>query len=171
MKDVTRIPPPSDDQRWQQVQATMRRHGYQPDALITTLQSIQQTFGYLSEEAMHFVAQVLDVPLSEVYGVATFFHSFTFQPQPRHLCTVCMGIACYTRGAARIYAALERTIGTYQDRAGTQETPTLRSTPCLGMCARAPVVVFDGTLPAGLTMVDVLTRIEEARGNDPGNAG
>lgn len=163
MKDVIRISPPSDDQRWQQVQAAMRRHGYQPDALITTLQIVQQAFGYLSEEAMCFVSQVLDVPLSEVYGVATFFHSFSLQPHPPHLCTVCMGIACYSRGAAHLYAALERTVRAHQAQAGTVEAPSPRTALCLGMCAQAPVVVVDGVLPEGLTAADLLAQIEEAR--------
>ena len=83
--------PPSDDKRWKMVTATMRRHGHRPDALIETLHTVQETFGYLGTEALHYVAASLRVPLSRVYGVATFYHFFSLEPPGDHTCILCTG--------------------------------------------------------------------------------
>ena len=76
---------PSDDKRWKIVEATARRHGREPHALIETLHTVQECFGYLDEHALRFVASVLRVPLSRVYGAATFYHFFTLKPKGRHV--------------------------------------------------------------------------------------
>ncbi|MCU0482366.1 MAG: NAD(P)H-dependent oxidoreductase subunit E, partial [Anaerolineae bacterium] len=100
------IDPPSDDKRWRIVNATMRRHGYTPRGLIETLNTVQQSFGYLDEAALRYVAAALHVPLSKAYGVATFYHFFTLKPGGRHTCVVCMGTACYIKGSAHLLEAL-----------------------------------------------------------------
>ena len=71
---------PSDDKRWRIVNGTMRRHGFARDALIETLHTVQESFGYLDKPSLRFVAESLRVPLSQVYGVATFYHFFTLKP-------------------------------------------------------------------------------------------
>src|SRR3954468_3495693 len=86
---ATRPPTPSSDQRWRAVDARMLRLGYAPDALIEVLHAVQQAFGYLDDTALHYVAASLDVPLSKVYGVATFYSLFTLKPQGEHTCVVC----------------------------------------------------------------------------------
>jgi bidirectional [NiFe] hydrogenase diaphorase subunit len=75
--DFTTYSAPSADRRWRIVDATMRRHGHQAHALIETLHSVQESFGYLDTAALHYVAAALRVPLSRAYGVATFYHLFT----------------------------------------------------------------------------------------------
>ncbi len=75
---------PSADKRWKIVEATARRHGREPHALIETLHTVQESFGYLDETALRFVAATLRLPLSRVYGAATFYHFFTLKPQGRH---------------------------------------------------------------------------------------
>ena len=90
---------PSDDKRWKIVEATARRHGREPHALIETLHTVQECFGYLDETALRFVAGLLRVPLSRVYGAATFYHFFTLKPKGKHTCVVCTGTACYIKGA------------------------------------------------------------------------
>jgi bidirectional [NiFe] hydrogenase diaphorase subunit len=79
------------------VEATARRHGREPHALIETLHTVQETFGYLDETALRFVAALLCVPLSRVYGVATFYHFFTLKPKGKHTCVVYTGTACYIK--------------------------------------------------------------------------
>ena len=74
---IRSLHPPSDDKRWRVVDATMRRHGYKPSALIEALHAVQQAFGYLDEPSLRFVAGSLGVPLSRVYGVATFYYYFS----------------------------------------------------------------------------------------------
>src|ERR1700760_3689925 len=98
---------PSDDKRWKIVEATARRHGREPHALIETLHTVQESFGYLDEAALRFVAYSLRVPLSRVYGVATFYHFFTLKPKGRHTCVVCTGTACYIKGSPALLKAGE----------------------------------------------------------------
>ena len=102
---------PSADKRWKVVEATARRHGREPHALIETLHTVQESFGYLDETALRFVAATLRVPLSRVYGAATFYHFFTLKPQGRHTCVVCTGTACYIKGASSLLAAIQQRHG------------------------------------------------------------
>ena len=103
---VKTISPPSDDKRWRVVDATMRRHGYKPSALIEALHAVQQAFGYLDEPSLRYVAGSLGVPLSRVYGVATFYHYFSMKPQGEHTCVVCTGTACYIKDSPALLRAI-----------------------------------------------------------------
>ena len=91
--------PPTDDKRWKLVDARMRRLGYRPDALIETLHTAQDSFGFLDRATLEYVSASLRVPPSQVYGVATFYSYFTLEPPGEHTCIVCMGTACYINGA------------------------------------------------------------------------
>ena len=114
--------PPSDDKRWRLVNATMRRLGYSPSALIESLHAVQRSFGFLDEAALKYVAQSLRVPLSKVYGVATFYNHFRLKPEGLHTCVVCLGTACYIKGAAKLLEAA----GNAQEFAPRRRQPTAR---------------------------------------------
>jgi len=161
-----RVTPPSDDKRWRIVEATMRRHGYQPHALIETLHTVQETFGYIDEDAMRFVAQALRVPLSQVYGVVTFYHFFTLKPQGEHICVVCLGTACYIKGAPQILEAIERTYGIKPGETTKDGKLSLLAARCLGACGLAPVAVFDGQVVGKLTPEDALKQIRRWEEDD-----
>ena len=98
-------PHPSGDNRFRILEATMKRHQYQPDALIEVLHKAQELFGYLSTDLLITIARSLKLPPSRVYGVATFYHFFSLAPQGEHSCAVCLGTACYVKGAAALLAA------------------------------------------------------------------
>lgn len=106
-------PPPllSDDNRWKIVNGTMRRSGFARHALIETLHTVQSSFGYLDEQAIRFVAQSLRVPLSQAFGVATFYHYFSLKPPGKHTLCVCAGTACYIKGATALIEAAEKRLG------------------------------------------------------------
>src|SRR5262245_1483741 len=108
--NVTKVEP-LEDRRWASVEATMRQHGYAPNALIETLHAVQEVFGYLSRDSLHRVALALRVPQSKVYGVATFYHLFTLKPPAPHRCVVCTGTACHVKGATKILAGVEEALG------------------------------------------------------------
>ena len=91
---------PSGDNRFKLLEATMKKHQYRPDALIEVLHRAQELFGYLSTDLLLFIANSLHLPPSRVYGVATFYHFFSLAPKGEHSCVVCLGTACYVRGAA-----------------------------------------------------------------------
>ena len=122
---------PSGDNRFKLLDAAMKRHRYAPEALIEILHTAQELFGFLQADLLYTIAQGLKLPPSQVYGVATFYHFFTFRPKGEHTCTVCTGTACYVKGADALLAAV------------VQQT---RDSPGLGVFAGASGVKPHGTL-------------------------
>jgi bidirectional [NiFe] hydrogenase diaphorase subunit len=104
-------PHPSGDNRFKILEATMKRLQYQPDALIEVLHKAQELFGYLSTDMLFYIAHSLKLPPSRVFGVATFYHFFSLAPQGEHTCVICLGTACYVKGAAALLAAVEQAAG------------------------------------------------------------
>ncbi len=154
-------PLPSDDKRWKLVNATMRRNGYAGHALIETLHSVQDAFGFLDEGSLRFVAASLDLPLSKVYGVATFYHLFTLKPKGRHTCVVCTGTACYIKGAG---ALVERLQGHYDINPGEttrDDRLSLLTARCVGACGLAPAIVIDGDVLGKLESESLIAKLEE----------
>lgn len=135
---------PRGDERFERLDATMKRHRYQPDALIEVLHSAQEIFGHLDHDLLHYIARGLKLPPSRAYGVATFYHFFTFTPKGRHTCVVCLGTACYVKGADALLAAAEQEIGTRPGRTMPDGRFSLDVARCIGACGLAPVVIFDG---------------------------
>ncbi len=158
--------PPSDDKRWRIVEATARRHGREPNALIETLHTVQETFGYLDETALRFVAATLRVPLSRVYGTATFYHFFTLKPKGKHTCVVCTGTACYIKGAPALLSALEREHGIKPGETTPDGELSALTARCLGSCGLAPAVVMDGAVLGKIGPDDMLARIRKGIRHD-----
>ncbi len=152
--------PPNDDLRWKPVIATMRRYGFAQHALIETLHTVQSTFGYQDEVAMRFVAECLRVPLSRVYGVATFYHFFQLKPPGQHTCVVCMGTACYIKGAAHLLEAMEDRYGIKPGETTPDGKISLLTARCLGSCGLAPAAVLDGNVEAKMTPPALLTDVD-----------
>lgn len=152
---------PSGDQRFKLVDRTLKRFRYQPDALIEVLHTAQEAFGYLSEDLLVYVATQLKTPLSRVYGVATFYHLFSFKPLGEHTCTVCLGTACYVKRAAEILAALEAETGIQAGQTTPDGRFSLATARCLGSCGLAPVLVIDGHVVGKQTPAGVVARVRE----------
>ncbi len=155
------IDPPSDDKRWRIVNATMRRHGYMPRALIETLNSVQQAFGYLDEDALRYVSAALHVPLSKTYGVATFYHFFTLKPGGAHTCVVCLGTACYIKGSAEILKALSQHFDVKPGQTTADKSLSLMTARCIGSCGLAPAGVIDNVVVPRLTQEGAIAKVEE----------
>ena len=164
--ELKRPPQPSEDRRWKLVDATMRRLGYQRSALIETLHTVQEVFGCLDEDALRYVAKSLHVPYSAVYGVGTFYHFFTLKPHGEHVCVVCMGTACYIKGAAQILAALKKDYGVDAGETTPDGRLSVVTARCLGACGLAPAAVFDGEVHGRLTPQDALERVRRMIGDD-----
>ncbi len=157
----TSIPqPPSQDKRWKIIETTMRRNDFQPQALIESLHSVQQTFGFLDIPSMRWVAAALKVPLSKVYGVATFYHFFTLKPQGKHVCVVCMGTACYIKGGKQLLDEVQRHYGIAEGQTTKDGELSLAVARCIGACGLAPVVVVDGQVMAKSTSPQLIETIE-----------
>jgi len=141
-----RVLPPSEDKRWRIVEGTMRRNGFSRNALIETLHTVQESFGYIDDDSMHFVAESLHVPLSRVYGVSTFYHLFTLKPAGDHSCVMCTGTACYIKGINEMLANVEETYEIQPGETTEDGRISLLTARCLGSCGLAPVAVFDGEI-------------------------
>ena len=122
----------------------MRRHDFARDALIETLHTVQESFGFLDKLALKFVADSLRVPLSQAYGVATFYHYFTMKPPGVHSCMICMGTACYIKGAGALLAEAEHTIGVSSGETSPDGQVSILTARCIGSCSLAPAAVMDG---------------------------
>src|SRR5512139_1168408 len=101
----------SGDKRFKILEAHIKKHQFKQDALIEVLHKAQELFGYLEDDLLLFVAYKLKLPASRVYGVATFYHFFNLKPKGEHTCVVCMGTACYVKGADKVLASLEQFAG------------------------------------------------------------
>ncbi len=152
---------PSNDKRWKLVNATMRRNGYADHALIETLHSVQDAFGFLDEEAMTFVADSLDLPLSKVFGAATFYHLFMLKPQGRHTCVVCTGTACYIKGADELIDSLAQRFGVQPGETTADEALSVMSARCVGACGLAPAVVIDSQVMGKLDGAQLIGKLEQ----------
>lgn len=137
------VPPDAQDKRWRIVDATMRRLGPQSRSLIETLHTVQEAFGFLDEGALRYVAASLHVPLSRAYGVATFYHFFSLKPAGKHTCVVCMGTACYIKGAPQLLAAMAQDYAIVPGETTADGNISLLTARCLGSCGLAPAVVYD----------------------------
>jgi len=150
----------AEDKRWRIVTATMRRNGYSPDALIETLHTVQNAFGYLDNTSLRFVARELDIPLSKVYGVATFYHAFTLKPEGHHRCILCQGTACYIKGSQPILQAVTRAYHIAPGETTEDGEISLLTARCLGSCSLAPAALMDENVVGNLTPERVLAVLE-----------
>jgi len=133
------------------IESVLNRHARVPSAIIAILQDLQDEVNYLPEGALRYVAEQLDIPVSKVYSLATFYRAFSLEPRGKYLILVCTGTACHVRGAIRIVDMLEREIGI---RAGETDEGlefTLETVNCLGACALGPVVVVNGEYHGQMT--------------------
>ena len=151
---------PSEDKRWRLVNATIRRNGNEPDALIETLHTVQEAFGFLDDVALRYVASNLKVPLSRVYGVATFYNFFTLKPQGEHSCVVCLGTACYIKGAPHILEAINNLAHIKPGETTPNKKMSLLVARCLGTCGLAPAGVLDGEVMGKLEPSAVTDKIQ-----------
>ena len=157
--------PPSADKRWKIVAATMRKLGNERHALIETLHTLQQAFGYLDKPGLTYVAAMLKIPLSQVYGAATFYNHFTMKPQGEHACIVCTGTACYIKGAPQLLKAVAAVEGLKPGETSADGQISLMTARCFGACGLAPVVVIDKDVIGRVTPETLQHKLHEVIGH------
>jgi NADH-quinone oxidoreductase subunit E len=133
------------------VDTIIDRYESRPAALLAILQDIQGQENWLPREALQRVADKLSVPLTRVYGMATFFRAFSLTPRGKHICTVCMGTACHVRGAPKLVEKLERDLGIKAGETTADLNATLETVNCVGACALGPLVILDGEYHGNIT--------------------
>lgn len=127
-----------------ELKKVIEKHKNQPGGLMPVLQEAQGIYGYLPLEVQKMIAEGMNVHLSEVYGVATFYSQFSLTPKGEHIISVCLGTACYVKGADKILAAIEEKLGIKAGECTPDGMFSIESCRCLGACGLAPVMTVDG---------------------------
>ena len=154
-------PHPSGDDRYKAIDLTMKIFAHEPDALLEVLNSAQETMGYLSEDLLIYISSHLGVPLSQVYGVATFYHMFTFEPLGENNCIICTGTACHVKGSDQIVNTLAKAYDIEPGETTPDGLLSLTSARCIGSCGLAPVAVLNGIVHGKETSEGLLRRVKE----------
>ena len=150
----------SGDKRFKILEVHMKKHQFRHDALIEILHKAQELFGFLEDDLLLFVAYKLKLPASRVYGVATFYHFFTLKPQGKHTCVVCLGTACYVKGADQVLAAVEAAAKIKAGETTPDNQLSLLTARCIGACGIAPAVIFDGAVTPRQTPAATLEHVK-----------
>lgn len=145
------------------VTCILEKHDNRRGGLVAILQDIQEHYGYLPEQALRTVARRTKHSLVDVYGVATFYRSFSLQPRGEHLISVCLGTACHVRGAPAVAEEFERQLGIRAGETTTDMRFTLETVNCLGACALGPIVVLDGHYFSNVTTSQVKRILSNGR--------
>ncbi len=123
--------------------------------LIPVLHQAQELYGYLPKALQDYIANGLGVPQSNVYGVVTFYAFFTTKPRGRHRVNLCLGTACYVRGNTENLERFEKEMGVHVNQTTPDNRYTLEVCRCIGMCSKAPAVMIDKSVHAGVKPDDV----------------
>lgn len=152
---------PSGDNRFKLLDRAITKHQGSGDALIEVLHVAQGIFGFLENDLLIYIAQALRLPISRVYGVATFYHFFRLKPNGEHTFVLCTGTACYVKGAAEIQKAVEHHCGCKFGETTKDGKISLISARCVGSCGLAPVAVLDNAVGPKLTVDESLRRVKK----------
>lgn len=131
--------------------------------LMPVMQAAQEIFGYLPLEVQNTIAEGLNVPLTEVYGVATFYSQFSLEAKGEHVVSVCMGTACYVKGAEKVLERLALELGVQPGKTTADNRFTLLQTRCLGCCGLAPVMTVGDDVYGRLTPDEVPAILKKYR--------
>ncbi len=151
-----------------------RNDAHPESYLIGILHKVQEIFGYLPREMMDEVAQTLEIPTAHIWGVATFYHYFNLEPIGRYVVSVCMGTACYVKGAAGVLETLKKELGVEVGKTTSDGLFTLQEARCLGACGIAPVMMIGekiyGQLDSKKT-IDIINQYRKAAAEEKSAVG
>jgi NADH:ubiquinone oxidoreductase subunit E len=134
--------------------------------LIEILRQAQEIFGYLPMEVQEFISREMNIPISKIYGVVTFYNFFSMKPRGKYNVNVCLGTACYVKGAARVVTILEEILGIKVGETTPDKLFTLSAIRCVGACSLAPVIVIGedtfGRLETKKQITEIIQKYKEA---------
>jgi NADH:ubiquinone oxidoreductase subunit E len=146
-----------------QLYKTQEHHESQ---LIAILHKAQELYGYLDKEVMNEIAVSMNIPTAHIWGVATFYHFFNLKPKGKHTVAVCLGTACYVKGAQQVLEAIQEELKIELGDTTTDKLFTLQEARCLGACGLAPVVMIDEKIYGELTPKKIVDILQEFRKKD-----
>ncbi|MGQ9618179.1 MAG: NADH-quinone oxidoreductase subunit NuoE family protein [Candidatus Aminicenantia bacterium] len=150
------------------VDGIIRKYEGKKEAIISILQDIQAELRWLPESILELVSKKLNFPLNRIYGIATFYKSFSLKPKGKHTITVCMGTACHVRGGGKIVDTLSEKLKIKPGETTSDEKFTLETVNCVGCCAIGPIVILDGEYYGNMTSSmapNLVENIEKENGN------
>lgn len=150
-------------QQMEELLAFINEHKAEHGALMPVLHKAQNIYGYLPSEVQKVIAEQLDIPLSEVYGVTTFYAQFSLNPKGKHRISVCLGTACYVKGSDKILAEVERELGIKCGECTADRNFSIDNCRCVGACGLAPVMLVDDDVYGKITPADVKGILEKYR--------
>ncbi|MBR0051298.1 MAG: NAD(P)H-dependent oxidoreductase subunit E [Firmicutes bacterium] len=151
-------------QQLAKVEQIVESYDCEPSNLIAIMQEIQTEFNYLSEAALEKIAEMLEIPISRVYSVATFYENFSLEAKGEHIIKVCTGTACHVRKSEPIYNALREELKlTGKKKTSDDGKFTLETVACLGACGLAPVMTIDGEVHSKMTPEAAVALIDGIR--------
>lgn len=133
----------------------IEKHKDQKGALMPVLQKAQEIYGYLPIEVQKMIAQGLDIPLENIYGVSTFYSLFSLNPKGKYKISVCLGTACYVKGSGEIFEAISKKLGIKNGECTPDGKFSLEACRCIGACGLAPVMTINDDVHGRLTVNDI----------------
>ncbi len=142
----------------------IQAHKKQNGSLVSLLQDIQDTFGYLPREALQHVNTVLDIPLSKLFSIATFYNAFNLEPQGKNTLSVCLGTACHVKGGENLIAMMGRALGLDNSEGTSADGKfTIKKVRCLGCCSMAPVVKANDDIHGSMTQTKTANLLKKLK--------
>ncbi len=129
--------------------------------LIMILQAIQRQYNYLPKPALSYLSEKIGTPYSQIYGVATFYSTFSLEPRGRNIVSICLGTACHVRGGERVRERLEETLGIKDGQTTGDKRFTLESVRCIGCCSLGPVIKINEDMHGRIASDEVKTTLEQ----------
>ncbi len=148
------------------IDAIAHKHNIEPGASIPILQEIQDTYGYIPPIALQRVADNVNIPASELFGIATFYAQFRLRPRGKNLIKVCHGTACHLSGAEKISQALSREVGANEGETSPDGRFTVERVACLGCCSLGPCMMVNGEVHGRLTPKAIPEIVSEAQARE-----
>ncbi|MBP3388308.1 MAG: NAD(P)H-dependent oxidoreductase subunit E [Clostridia bacterium] len=156
-KKISQIPFKGTPEQEAQLNEVIAANKHDPSRLMGVMQEAQDIYGYLPLEVQSMIAEGMNVPLEKVYGVATFYAQFSLSPKGQYNISVCLGTACYVKGAGDIFDRLSERLGIGADECTLDGKFSLTACRCIGACGLAPVLTVNDEVYGRLTVDDVDT--------------
>lgn len=154
-KRITNLPFQGTKEQEEKLMAIIAAHKGEAGAIMPVLQEAQEVYGYLPPEVQTMIAEGLDVPLAEVFGVATFYSQFSLTPKGKYNISVCLGTACYVKGAAEVLDKISAQIGIQPEECTEDGLFSLTACRCIGACGLAPVLTVNEDVYGRLVPDDI----------------
>lgn len=161
LKKISSLPFQGTPEQEAQLKEVIAKHKDDPGAVMPVLQEAQDIYGYLPIEVQTMIAEGLDVPVDEVYGVATFYSQFALSPKGKYNISVCLGTACYVKGSGDVLNRLSQELGIEAEECTMDGNFSLTACRCIGACGLAPVITVNDDVYGRLVADDVPSILEK----------